>query len=41
MSRRMEYTVAFDAPPEKILQGIKHLFGAEEAFNADWISKHL
>ena len=72
MSRRMDYTVAVDAPPEKIYQdftsreywqtlmatgesgptpaagpladlilhNIKYLFDDEEAFTADWISKH-
>jgi hypothetical protein len=63
MSRRMDYTVAVDAPPEKvyqdftsreywqtlmatgesedlILHNIKYLFDDEEAFTADWISKH-
>ena len=70
MTRRMDYTIAFDAPAEKIYQDfasreywqnpdgrlslpdaavgdhlvlvhhIRLLFDAEEAFTADWISKH-
>ena len=68
MSRRMDYSVAFGAPPEKIYQNftsreywqtlmatgesgtdtgsrpalhnIKYLLDDEEAFTADWISKH-
>jgi hypothetical protein len=46
MSRRMDYTLEFDAHAERIYQDYtsrdfwQTLCHAEEAFTADWISKH-